>query len=419
MGDLAALLLEGPSMRQTSPFDEDEYLRLYPDIADAIAAGQVLCGKDHYFAHGRAEGRQGFKFDETWYAQSYPLAVQEVERGAAASLQEHFEKLGQFRGYLPHNAGARPDNPTAIPSRFGGTWVDQPNARDIVAGRVEIGLINGRQAEQLLQFIDQGYVVLGGVIADEVLERALGDHDAAYAGKFEQVLFECPAVVKGNAPWRPEYTDRPAKALDLHWFSPAIRDLIFSPRVAEFLGLLFDAPPFASQSLCFHRGSAQEGHQDSAFVPYTLQRSFAASWIALEDVEAGAGELFYRVGSHRLEEFLYADRYKSVAEAKRYGALPDANAEVTRHVESLIPRADEMGAPERTFIAKRGDVLIWHADLVHGGKPISLTRSRRSVVTHYCSKFSAPLFAEATKTSFEKHGPGYYTSSYYGGTPTT
>ena len=38
--------------------------------------------------------------------------------------------------FLPHAVSVRRDNPTAVPSRFGGLWVDQPNARDIVAGRL-------------------------------------------------------------------------------------------------------------------------------------------------------------------------------------------------------------------------------------------------------------------------------------------
>jgi len=92
---------------------------------------------------------------------------------------------------------------------------------------------------------------------------------------------------------------------------------MFAEAVAEFLGLIFEAKALASQTLGFLRGSAQEGHQDSAYVAYTIPRQFAATWAALEDVTIGAGELFYYPGSHRFEEFIYRDHYKSVHEAQR------------------------------------------------------------------------------------------------------
>ena len=65
------------------------------------------------------------------------------------------------------------------------------------------------------------------------------------------------------------------------------------------------------------------------------------------------------------------------------------------------------------FAAKRGDVLIWHADLVHGGNPVSRSITRKSVVTHYCPKRLAPLFAEHGRTKLYHHDGHVYTTSYY------
>ena len=114
-----------------------------------------------------------------------------------------------------------------------------------------------------------------------------------------------------------DIVQHPSKALDIHHFSPGVLRSMFAPAIGEFLGLIFQSKAFASQTLGFLRGSAQEGHQDSAYVLYTIPRQFAASWIALEDVTLGAGELFDHVGSHRLEDFTYGGADKSVAEARR------------------------------------------------------------------------------------------------------
>jgi ectoine hydroxylase-related dioxygenase (phytanoyl-CoA dioxygenase family) len=163
---------------------------------------------------------------------------------------------------------------------------------------------------------------------------------------------------------------------------------------------------FATQTLSFWRGSAQGAHQDSAYVNYSLPMQFLASWIALEDVSPDSGELFYYVGSHRMPEFLYIDRFKGVEEAGRLNPGFNLQPQIRHHVQRIPIVAAEMKLPARQFLAKRGDILIWSADLAHGGSPISTTTTRKSVVTHYTT-------AEAVPSYFELH-PGKVRASYRG-----
>jgi ectoine hydroxylase-related dioxygenase (phytanoyl-CoA dioxygenase family) len=189
---------------------------------------------------------------------------------------------------------------------------------------------------------------------------------------------------------------------------------MFAPKITAFLGLIFESASFASQSLGFLRGSAQEGHQDSAYVVYTLPRQFAASWIALEDVTIGAGELFYYPGSHRFPEFLFGGAYKSVSEARRMGTPePILDAEIRAHVAMLETRARKLGLQKEVFAARAGDALIWHSDLVHGGNPVSSEVTRKSFVTHYCPRFAAPVFAEHSPTKLVEHEGHLTTTSHY------
>ena len=399
-----------------SLFVEEEYLELYPEVAAAVRTGVFDSGRSHYLRHGRAEGRAGFRFDDEWYARSYPLAVHEVAQGLTGSLASHYQQHGVARGYLPYPEALRPDNPASLPSRFGGMWVDQLNSRDIVAGQLEIGRITAQQADRLLSFIVNGYVVIEKGVSDDEVDRALEDLERAFNGEIDGLAFQCPNVGRGSfTQLQSVLRTKPAKALDLHYFSNSVRDLILSDKVADFLMLLFNARPFISQTLGFYRGSAQGAHQDTAYVPYTAQRGFVASWIALEDVSQNAGELFYIPGSHTLEDFLYADRFKSISEATRSGCRAELlTMQEAQHVKSLEPRAASHGMSSETFLARRGDVLIWHADLAHGGKPISSNETRRSIVTHYCSKYASPIFAEQFKAPFHDHkGKGFYTTSHY------
>jgi Phytanoyl-CoA dioxygenase (PhyH) len=393
-------------------FDEAAYLRMYPDIVEAIARGYEVSAWDHYARHGRAEGRQPNDFDAVFYLRAYPLAAQEIAAGRAAYPLDHFRRLGRARGYLPQPLALRPDN-AAAPPRFGGLWPDLPNGEDLIEGKLETGCITERQAELLRFWRANGYVILRGAASDDLTARATADLDHAYAGGFPEMLFECHPVSPERINWHPDTLEHPAKALDIHYFSPATRELMFCPAVTEFLDLVFESHALASQTLGFLRGSAQEGHQDSAYVPYTIGRAFAASWIALEDVTLGAGELFYYPGSHRFADFLYAGTYKSVHEAMRVTGEAAFGAEVGRHVASLEERAVAQGLARLPFAARRGDALIWHADLVHGGNPVSRNITRKSVVTHYCPKRLTPLFSEREALKLFDHRGHSYTSGHY------
>jgi ectoine hydroxylase-related dioxygenase (phytanoyl-CoA dioxygenase family) len=53
----------------------------------------------------------------------------------------------------------------------------------------------------------------------------------------------------------------------------------------------------------------------------------------------------------------------------------------------------EGGFEKRTFLPAKGDLLVWHANLVHGGGPISAEgRTRRSLVAHYVTRDLEKLF---------------------------
>lgn len=402
-------------------FDEDWYLSKYCDVAHAVKDGLYDCGLTHFIAHGFAAGNlpcrdfTGFAaFNEAWYLSMYPMASADINAGRAANAKDHYDRLGRFRGYLPNPFSVRPDNPASTPSRFGGLWVDQANALDLIEGRLELGRISVAQADLLRHWRENGYVVLDQAIPSEVIERAKEQVEAAYKGAaVADLRFQCPALGSyGPLPWDIAVQETPAKALDLHWWSPEIRDLIFAPSVREFLELIFERRVLASQSLSFLRGSAQGYHQDTLYVPYSLAMQFAASWIALEDVTVDAGELTYLVGSHRLPDFLLVGKYKTAYDAQRL--LPTNEwPSFENYSDSLGQRGLDVGLKPKKFMARKGDVLIWHADLVHGGLPISRHATRLSVVTHYCPKEVAPLYFEASQVEVRDYRQvAWYTKTY-------
>jgi ectoine hydroxylase-related dioxygenase (phytanoyl-CoA dioxygenase family) len=82
-----------------------------------------------------------------------------------------------------------------------------------------------------------------------------------------------------------------------------------------------------------------------------------------------------------------------------------------------VERAEQHGIPKAPFAARKGDVLVWHADLVHGGNPVSRATTRKSIVTHYCPKHLSPLFSEHLRTRLWEYKGHRYTTSHYGNEP--
>lgn len=91
-------------------FSESAYLAANPDIREAVSKGWFDSGYDHYLAYGRAEGRTAYPsqsllrtgFDEAAYLAANPDIAQAVGRGEFANGYEHFARLGAAEGRTPN-----------------------------------------------------------------------------------------------------------------------------------------------------------------------------------------------------------------------------------------------------------------------------------------------------------------------------
>jgi len=110
----------------------------------------------------------------------------------------------------------------------------------------------------------------------------------------------------------------------------------------------------------------------------------------MEDVQPGTGELHYYAGSHRIREFLFGGDKKS---------MPDDGQQHEELLKHLIDECERQGLKHEVFRPKKGDALIWSADLVHGGSPITVAGTRRSFVTHWCPVSAEPMYLHFTGNS--------------------
>jgi hypothetical protein len=88
---------------QAVPVDEAWYRKTYPDVAEAIDAGDYRTAKQHFIDFGYFEGRRPFEpeVDELWYLRNNPDVRSGVEDGSIKSPATHFIEHGYDEGRPP------------------------------------------------------------------------------------------------------------------------------------------------------------------------------------------------------------------------------------------------------------------------------------------------------------------------------
>ena len=164
-----------------------------------------------------------------------------------------------------------------------------------------------------------------------------------------------------------------------------IRRIALSPKLAPVLGQLLDGEPMICNSLNFERGSQQAFHIDTWYMPPPVDGRMVVASICVDDVDEDNGPVVYYPGSHRIPPHRFSD-----------GRLNEIPAEMPQCRAYLEREIAARGLREEEFRGRGGDVLLWHAQLLHGGRPIRDTsRTRASLVVHYWRAGDLP--AEAVR----------------------
>jgi ectoine hydroxylase-related dioxygenase (phytanoyl-CoA dioxygenase family) len=282
-------------------------------------------------------------------------------------------------------------------SRYGGLWIDRRDAHEVLAGLRSRGEVTAQESSALAQYIDEGYVVFPGAVGDDVIDE--------YLDLFERSWDEAPSCIYAHVehkvvPLSRALYDKIAKVSCLHCCFDRAGELVFPPAVLRFLTLIYDRPPVAFQTMTMRKGSEEVLHTDTGPLTLTEPMTMAASWLALEDVRPGSGELEFVPGSHSVPEHLHPGMSK--------GHNDDMGA-YGQVLEQMKNHCAERGFTTERFAAKKGDVLIWHADLLHGGAKIENPSStRKSLVTHFMPLGVMPTFYDSSEvTALPYPGGGY------------
>jgi hypothetical protein len=163
--------------------------------------------------------------------------------------------------------------------------------------------------------------------------------------------------------------------------SVILRELGEDKKLGELLNSLLKDDAVLFQSINFITGSEQHTHSDSVHMTTFPLGGLLGVWIALEDIAEDNGPLHYYPGSHQLPYYLNPD-YDNVGNSWMIG-----DKSYTAYEAMLAEKIKEQQIQKKIFKAKKGDVLIWHANLMHGGEPqTNKNKTRKSMVLHYYAK---------------------------------
>lgn len=240
-------------------------------------------------------------------------------------------------------------------------WLDQPDALKQLPQHPDWNSFDAKTQAQIRQFIADGYLILEGFFPKDKVDSLNTEVDQLLSQR--DIDFN--------------YSGR--KIMNAHRYSTVVdQDFFRHPELLRLMQFIMGKPIIPFQTITFVKGSEQRAHSDSIHMTTHPQGYLIAAWVALEDIKSGSGELFYYPGSHRYP-FISTQDYPSGNTSWRLGA--ETNKRYEDKIEAFIR---EKTPEKQTFIAKKGDVLLWHANLLHGGMPINdPEQTRRSLVAHY------------------------------------
>jgi ectoine hydroxylase-related dioxygenase (phytanoyl-CoA dioxygenase family) len=265
------------------------------------------------------------------------------------------------------------------PANPGLIWLDERSANKRIAGDRREGKISDEEESQLAKFARDGYFIIQLDLSADDASAIDRDVDRLWTERPANVAFAYDSPPKRFSSADPLHDRKPRYRIhELHSASEQAMRLYLHPQLHRYASLILGEPAVATQSLYFEYGSQQALHRDSTVVPTPHFGRLVAAWIALEDIAPESGPLAYVPASQHLPFFDFGTNEYT------YDPSRHTPAEVDRAVTFYSQELQRSGLQQHEFLAKRGQALIWHSALMHGGAmPADENRTRKSFVVHY------------------------------------
>lgn len=164
---------------------------------------------------------------------------------------------------------------------------------------------------------------------------------------------------------------------------PELLDLCTYEPLSKVLEEILLEPAGLHLNLTGWVSTERDWHQDAYLSPDHVGSFYAAVWIALADIHPDSGPFEWIPKSHKWP-LISRDKVRArIPEHLRdHPSWPKHSEEIlTPAIEEKIK---EENLPVKKFIAKKGDVLIWHARIVHRGSLAKVPgMERKALIAHY------------------------------------
>ena len=216
----------------------------------------------------------------------------------------------------------------------------------------------------------------GVVVVENALQPELCD---ALRESFSTAELKHPSVFEPQKDPAGHYP----RIVNIHALFPEfIQAFTRGPRVQGVCDFMFGAETVVYTSLYYESGSQQDIHRDTPYFWTEPGWRYLGVWAALEDADETNGPLNVVRGGHLLPE---PDR-----RAVRRRFFPDGAVFDPLSMDTWLAYQGEVqaackraGLRQETVPVRKGDVIIWHPSLPHGGAPITdPARTRHSMVMH-------------------------------------
>ncbi len=242
-------------------------------------------------------------------------------------------------------------------------WLDDKDLPSDFENKLSQQNFTANEQQAIREWRDKGYIIFNQQFSNEQVDGINKEIDRLLADK-ESNINDFNKIMFANKQ------------------SELIKKITLDRKTLSILSFILGKDVIPFQTINFITGSEQRTHSDSIHMTTYPLGYLIAIWIALEDIGPEQGPLSYYPGSHKLNYILNEDYDKGstalkIGDDKHYSAYENKIAEV----------AKQSNIPKQIFSAKKGDILIWHANLLHGGEPISNPKlTRKSMVIHYFAK---------------------------------
>jgi ectoine hydroxylase-related dioxygenase (phytanoyl-CoA dioxygenase family) len=258
-------------------------------------------------------------------------------------------------------------------------WTESPFFYDLLHNNPH----TEEQIEIAKKFHEDGYVIIDTELSDE--EISLINNDVESAVLRDSVNLQAEFYTYSNSP----------RVFEEWRNSENIKNVCLNKKIIETLEFLYNKKTFPFSTINFIKGSNQPLHSDAIHFHTIPLLWMSGVWVALEDTTTENGTLNIVPKSHKWEMIDYQTLQLPHPDEIENGE--EVNYRIYEEViRNLVKSKNAEILPVEL---KKGQALIWAANLLHGGMEIkNLELTRKTQAIHYfyggCTHYFHPMFSD-------------------------